>query len=145
LTGHNDESKGEKMKKLSESLLFVCLLICAAVTACGAKRSGSVTLTQKDAGTTVHVKQGANVNITLDGNPTTGYTWEVAPGGSSVLEQQGDPASKPDSSAVGSGGMVTLKFKAAQAGTINLKLVYHRTFEPNVVPLHTFEVKIVVE
>jgi inhibitor of cysteine peptidase len=91
------------------------------------------------------VKQGANVNITLAGNPTTGYTWEVSPGGSSVLEQQGDPAFKPDSSAVGSGGMMTLQFKAAQAGTINLKLIYHRTFEANVAPLHTFEVTIVVE
>jgi inhibitor of cysteine peptidase len=134
------------MKKLSESLqVFVCLIICAAVAACGAQGSGPVTLTQKDAGTTVHVKQGANVNITLAGNPTTGYTWEVAPGGSGVLEQQGEPAFKPDSSAVGSGGMVTLQFKAAQAGTINLKLIYHRTFEPNVAPLNTFEVTIVVE
>ena len=134
------------MKKLSEILqLVVCLIICAAMAACGARGSDSVTLTQKDAGTTVHLKQGTNVNIALEGNPTTGYTWEVAPGGSSVLEQQGEPTFKPDSSAVGSGGMVTLQFKASQAGTINLKLIYHRTFEPNVAPLHTFEVTIVVE
>jgi len=134
------------MKKLSERLqLVVCLIICAAMAACGARGSDSVTLTQKDAGTTVHLKQGTNVNIALEGNPTTGYTWEVAPGGNGVLEQQGEPAFKPDSSAVGSGGMVTLQFKASQAGTINLKLIYHRTFEPNVAPLHTFEVTIVVE
>lgn len=125
--------------------LLICLIICAALAACGAKGADSLMLTQKDAGTTVHVKQGGIVNITLEGNPTTGYTWEVAPGGSGVLEQQGEATFKADSSALGSGGMMTLQFKAAQAGTTDLKLVYHRTFEPNVAPLHTFEVTIVVE
>ncbi len=125
--------------------LFVCLMICAALAACGAQGPDPVTLTQKDAGTTVHVKQGSVLNITLEGNPTTGYTWEVVPGGSGVLEQQGEPAFKADSSALGSGGMMTLQFKATQTGTTALKLIYHRTFEPNVAPLQTFEATIVVE
>lgn len=125
--------------------LFVCLLLCAALAACGAQGADPVTVTQKEAGTTVHVKQGSTVNITLEGNPTTGYTWEVAPGGSGGLEQQGEPVFKADSNALGSGGMMTLQFKAAQAGTTALKLIYHRTFEPNVAPLQTFEVTIIVE
>ena len=125
--------------------LFVCLVICAALSACAAKNSDMVALTQKDAGTTVHVKQGSIVSIILEGNPTTGYTWEVAPGGSGSLEQQGESSFKADSSALGSGGMMTLQFKAAQAGTSTLKLIYHRSFEPNVAPLQTFEVTIVVE
>ncbi len=125
--------------------LIVCLIIGLALAACGAKGVDPVTLTQKDAGTTVHVKQGSVVNIQLEGNPTTGYTWEVAPGGSGVLEQQGEPAFKADSNALGSGGMMTLQFKAAQTGTTALKLIYHRTFEPNVAPLNTFEVTIVAE
>ena len=125
--------------------LCVCLIICAALSACAAKSSEPVSITQKDAGTTVHVKQGSIVNITLEGNPTTGYTWEVAPGASGALEQQGEPSFKADSSALGSGGMMTLQFKAARAGTSTLKLIYHRSFEPNVAPLQTFEVTIVVE
>ena len=125
--------------------LFVCLIICAALAACGAKGVDPVTLTQKDAGTAVHVKQGSIVNVTLEGNPTTGYTWEIAPGGSGVLEPQGEPVFKADSNALGSGGMMTFQFKAAQAGTSSLKLIYHRTFEPNVAPLQTFEVTIIVE
>ena len=125
--------------------LFVCLIICAALAACGTPGTNPVALTQKDAGTTVHVKQGSIVNIQLEGNPSTGYTWEVAPGGGGVLEQQGEPTFKADSTVLGSGGMVTLQFKAAQAGTSNLKLIYHRPFEPNVAPLHTFQVTIVAE
>ncbi len=125
--------------------LLVCAIICAALAACGTKGVDPITLTQKDAGTTVHVKQGSIVNVQLEGNPTTGYTWEVAPGGSVGLEQQGEPTFKADSNALGSGGMMTLQFKAAQAGTTTLKMIYHRTFEPNVAPLHTYEVTIVVE
>ncbi len=125
--------------------LFACLVVYALLAGCGAQGADPVTLTQKDAGTTVHVKQGSVVNITLEGNPTTGYTWEVAPEGSGGLAQQGEPSFKADSSALGSGGMMTLQFKAAQAGTTTLKLIYHRTFEPNVPPLQTFEVTIVVD
>jgi inhibitor of cysteine peptidase len=126
-------------------LLFAGLIICLTLAACGAMGTDPITITQKDAGTTIHVKQGSLLNVTLEGNPTTGYTWEVAPGGSGVLEQQGEPAFQADSSALGSGGMMTLQFRAAQTGTTNLKLIYHRTFEPNIAPLNTFEVTIVVE
>ncbi len=125
--------------------LFVCLIIFAALAACGALGSDPVALTVKDAGSTVHVKQGGTVQIALEGNPTTGYTWEVAPGSGAGLTQQGEPEFKADSSALGSGGIMTLRFKAAEAGTTTLKLIYHRTFEPSVAPLNTFEVTIVVE
>lgn len=125
--------------------LLVCFIIGAALAACGALGSNPVSLTGKDAGSTVHVKQGGTVQIALEGNPTTGYTWEVAPGSAAGLEQQGEPEFKADSSALGSGGMMTLRFKATQPGTTALKLIYHRTFEPNVAPLQTFEVTIVVD
>lgn len=126
-------------------LPFAYLVICLTLGACGAQGVDPVTITQKDAGTTIRVKQGSLINVTLEGNPTTGYTWEAAPGAGAGLEPQGEPAFKADSSALGSGGMMTLQFKAAQTGTIDLKLIYHRTFEPNVAPLRTFEVTIVVE
>ncbi len=125
--------------------LFICLIIGAALAACGALGANPVSLTGKDAGSTVHVKQGGMVQIALEGNPTTGYTWEVAPGSGAGLTQQGEPEFKADSSALGSGGIMTLRFQATQAGTSTLKLIYHRTFEPNVAPLDTFEVTIVVE
>jgi len=40
---------------------------------------------------------------------------------------------------------VTLPFEAAGAGKTALKLIYHRSFEPNVPPLKTFEANIVVQ
>ncbi len=125
--------------------LFICLMIGAALAACGALGSDPLSLTKKDAGSTVHVKQGGTVQIALEGNPTTGYTWELAPGSGAGLTQQGEPEFKADSNALGSGGIMTLRFQATQAGTSTLKLIYHRTFEPNVAPLDSFEVTVVVE
>ncbi len=125
--------------------LLICVIFGLALAACALPGSSSTkTLTAKDAGATIHVKQGDLVDVTLEGNPTTGYTWEALPGSESILQQQGEPQFKPSSSALGSGGEMTLQFKAVEAGTADLKLVYHRSFEPNVPPLQSFEATIVV-
>ena len=125
--------------------LFACILTCAALAACALPGSGVTKLTAAEAGTAIHVKQGETVEITLEGNPTTGYTWEVVAGTGDVLAQQGETDFKANSNALGSSGMMTLRFKALQLGTVELKLIYHRTFEPNVPPLRTFDVTVVVD
>lgn len=125
--------------------LLICLLFFGALGACVLSGGNATKLTAKDAGSTIYVKQGEVLEVTLEGNPTTGYTWEEPAGAGEVLAQQGEPEFKADSSALGSGGMMTLRFKAMQAGTYPLKLIYHRTFEPNVPPLQTYDVTIVVE
>ncbi len=123
--------------------LFLCLVFFLALAACVLSGPAPTSLTAKDAGSTVHVKQGDIVQVSLSGNPTTGYTWEVVPGGGGLV-QQGEAEFKPESSALGSGGMMTLRFKATQPGTTDLNLIYHRPFEPNVPPLQSFEVTVVV-
>ncbi len=125
--------------------LFLCLVGLLALVACVLPGSGPMQLTAKDAGSTVHVKQGATVAVSLDGNPTTGYTWEVAPDSGNLLAEQGDPKFAADSNSLGSGGTMTLSFKAVQTGTAPFKLIYHKTFEPNVAPIQTFDVTIVVD
>lgn len=124
--------------------LFLCLVFFLAVAACALPASGTTSLTAKDAGSTIQIKQGDIVQVALNGNPTTGFTWEALPG-SEGLVQQGEAEFKPDSNALGSGGNMTLQFKAVRPGTTVLKLIYHRPFEPNVPPLQSFEVTVVVE
>ena len=41
---------------------------------------------------------------------------------------------------VGSGGTLTLTFRVLKSGPAALTLVYHRPWEKNVVPLHTFSI-----
>ncbi len=125
--------------------VMIAFIVIAVLAACGAAGSDPVKLTAKDAGTTLHLKQGDTFEIALEGNPTTGYTWEVAPGSGDVVALQGQPQFKADTNALGSGGIMTLQFKAVQQGTAALKLIYHRTFEAGVAPLQSFEVTIVVE
>jgi inhibitor of cysteine peptidase len=102
-------------------------------------------LTEKDAGSAVVMKVGDTLEIALEGNPTTGYTWELAPGSATLLAAQGSADFKPDSKLIGSGGIVTLRFTAVQPGEGSLQLIYHRTFEPKVPPLKTFGIRLEVD
>ena len=126
-------------------IVLLCLALVAALTmACG-DDDGPKSLTGDDAGTTVKVRNGDTFQVKLDGNPTTGYSWEPENLDTSILEQQGDWDFDPESSAVGAGGTVTTTFKAVGAGTTTLRLIYHRPFEQVVAPLETWEVTVEVE
>ena len=125
--------------------LLGCFLVCTTLAACASHKPTMTKLVAKDAGSTVHIREGDILEIALEGNPTTGYTWEVAPAIGALLVQQGEGEYKAESSALGAGGIVTLRFKAIEKGTAELKLIYHRTFEPNVPPLRTFDIKIIVD
>ena len=124
--------------------LLALLSVCAVLASCASPAASVTRLTAKDAGSTVNVKVGSTLEIALEGNPTTGYTWEIAPESGALLSQQGEAEFKPASSALGSGGIVTLRFKAIQPGNMKLKLIYHRTFEPGVAPLKSYEIGLVV-
>jgi inhibitor of cysteine peptidase len=92
----------------------------------------------------VELKVGDALDVTLDGNPTTGYVWEVQWVDSDVLQPVGETDFEPDSGAVGSGGRVTLHFVALATGQTPLQLIYHRPWEQDVPPIRTFEVAVTV-
>ena len=101
-------------------------------------------LTAADNGSTVELKRGQVVSITLEANPTTGYTWEVVePRDGQVMRQVGEIEFIPnrqESGIVGSGGVQIIRFEAINAGQTVLKLVYHRSWETDVEPLKTFSI-----
>lgn len=105
----------------------------------------SVKLSEKDLGQTVKMSVGDVLEIALKGNPTTGYIWGVASPDKRILKQVGETKFEPDRKARGSGGNIILRFEAAMAGEISLKLMYHRPFEKNKPPIKTFEVKVIVK
>jgi inhibitor of cysteine peptidase len=102
------------------------------------------TVTEKDSGSQVELIVGQDMRVSLEGNPTTGYTWEVGEAGTGVLTQVGEMEYQSDSSAVGAGGVMIFRFHAVETGETKLKLVYHRSFEKDTPPLKTFEVTITV-
>ena len=124
--------------------LFGSLLLCAALSACSPAKPTVTKLEAKDSGSTVHMKVDDTLEISLEGNTSTGYTWEALPDLGALLAQQGD-GKYVANSAVGSGGVMTFTFKAVQPGSSGLQLIYHRPFAPTEPPSQTFDLNIVVD
>ncbi len=105
-----------------------------------------VNLVAADNGENVRLFAGQELIIQLDGNPTTGYTWETKDLDTNMFTQVGDvqfTSSNPK--LVGSGGTQTLTLKVLNAGTSTLSLIYHRPWEKNVQPAKTFTVTVTVK
>ncbi|VVB94367.1 Chagasin family peptidase inhibitor I42 [uncultured archaeon] len=79
--------------------------------------------------------------ITLEADPTSGYTWEVAELDTQILRQV-ETSFKPESNASGAKGVQTLRFKSVMRGKTPLKLIYHH---PGInEPLNIFSLQVVI-
>ena len=99
-------------------------------------------LTEWDSGHTVELPLGERLVVSLEGNPTIGYRWEVDANDPAVLQPNGTP----QFAAVGGAGAgrFTLKFTAIRAGQTNLRLLYRRPFEKVAPPAKRFQVSVTV-
>ena len=119
-------------------------MVMALFSGCGAKGAN---LTEADNGKQITVKSGDVITLTLNSNPTTGYSWQVMEIDNAVLAQQGDPEYKQASGAqglVGAGGTETIRFSVVGKGTTTLELGYMRPWE-SVSPIETFTLQVVVQ
>jgi inhibitor of cysteine peptidase len=122
------------------SLLLASFILCGF----SAAPKGPAQFTEADSGKTIEIKTGGSFDISLEGNPSTGYIWSLASKRSPVINQMGDPEFKPKSKLIGSGGISTFHFKAARPGKAALRLVYHRPWEKKKEPARTFQLNITV-
>lgn len=128
------------MRKLTFSTAIIVLLL--ALTACAGPAEK---LKEADNGKTIDLKAGETFTVSLEGNPTTGYSWEVAAIEPALVELVSEPDYKSDSMLIGSGGVFTFTFKAVSAGSSGVRLIYHRAWEEDVAPLEMFEVQVNVK
>jgi inhibitor of cysteine peptidase len=132
------------MKKLPMILLVVLLLGLMTAAYFGRDRS-VIKLEETDSGKTIELSMGDHIEVALEGNPTTGYTWEVV-SGQELLEQVSEAEFVAASQQmVGAGGQMRFEFKAIAPGTAVLQLVYLRPFERDVEPLQTFSIRLNVK
>lgn len=85
--------------------------------------------------------------VELSGNRTTGYAWDVALSGDSVLTQQGPVryvAAGQDAQTVGSGGTEVFTFVANGIGEQQLDFAYRRPWEKNVQPVRKQSYRVAV-
>ena len=133
------------MRSMRLPLAIAILMAVMAVGACGPVGSSGATieLTAADAGSAIQAAVGDRIIISLEANPTTGYTWQEQPGlDTSVVtfvseDYQQAPAS-PDM--VGVGGIDTLTYDVVGAGTTTIALGYQRSGDPS--PSETFTVTV---
>jgi inhibitor of cysteine peptidase len=115
--------------------------------------SGNVANVSLDAtaeGSTQQLKMGEVLSISLESNPSTGYSWFATISNPAVLVQMGEPQyQEPPSSSgtplLGAAGTQTFYFQAAETGTTTLTLDYKRSFETSVAPEKTVGMTVIVK
>jgi predicted secreted protein len=107
------------------------------------KKPAVVVVTKADADKTVAVSPGQTLEVVLDGNPSTGFTWTVA-SEPEFLKSEGEPtfASEAETGVVGAGGKQTLAFSVTATGKGSLNLTYLRPWETDTPPAETFKVEV---
>jgi predicted secreted protein len=105
-------------------------------------RADAVQLNADNNNQTVSLGQGAVVELSLPGNPTTGYSWSFAEApDQSVLAETSHFYISP-SQAIGSGGDEHWVFRAVGAGTTQINLAYSRPWEKDTPPVKTYAVAV---
>ena len=109
------------------------------------KERPAVSLSEEQNGGQVALIVNDQVQVLLEGNPTTGYTWEPDNLDIVLLAQLGESSYTSNSKLKGSPGKFVFTFKALQPGVTKLRLIYHRTFEKNTAPERIFEVTLDIQ
>lgn len=119
------------------------LLAALLLTLAGCESDGVIWIAESDNGKTFNAAVGDTLKVKLWGNPTTGYTWNPAAISTNVLVQTSVDF-EADSDDAGAGGYYYFCYKAQGAGTAGVSMTYNRVFEPNELPVKTFQVTIAV-
>jgi len=102
-------------------------------------------LTQSDSGKTLALNKGDVLQVTLDCNPSTGYSWQVMQINDAVLVQAGEAEYQPGGDMPGAPGTCVFRFNAISAGTSTLKLGYKQWWDAQMAPDPVFEVTVNVQ
>lgn len=106
----------------------------------GCANGNTIALTSSDNGKTIDAVVGDKIEVAIEGNPTTGFTWETEQLNIAQLQQLGEPEYTAASNLLGSAGTYVFTFKVVGTGETSLKLIYHRTWEEGIPPEQIFEV-----
>ncbi len=100
-------------------------------------------ITQDDEGKDFELQQGDTLDLTLAGNPTTGFRWWLESGGEPACESVSE-SFDAGAGTVGSSGVYRWVFRAAGPGQGRIKLVYGRRRQDSP-PARAFEVSVNVK
>lgn len=126
----------------------ILVLIAASAVMCSCVGSDEseeeeIKLDSNDIGHLIELVEGQDVVVSLEGNPSTGFQWEVIALDEQVLANQSQ-AFETRSDLEGDPGLVVLRFRAVGTGETDLELAYRRPWEQDVEPLATYSLQVVV-
>ena len=104
-----------------------------------------VNVTDADNGRTIEILRFRTVKVSLESNPTTGYSWQlISPADRKVLRLYYSKYRARTSKLVGAGGREEWKFRAMAPGTTIVKVVYSRPWERSTPPakIFTFTIRV---
>ncbi len=109
-------------------LVLVGILVAFAASVILPSGSVAATAGDGDNGKTITVNEGASIKISLDENPTTGYSWnETVTSGLTIVDSEYVGG---DSGTAGAGGVHEWTIKATGKGQQQFTAVYKRPWEP---------------
>jgi inhibitor of cysteine peptidase len=103
-----------------------------ALAACGDDGRSTVVLGEADSLSEVSLDVGDQLDVELESNPTTGYSWELGPlpDGLQLVSSDFD---EPDGSLVGAAGTQVFVFDVVGPGSGILRFEYVRVFDDPVI------------
>jgi inhibitor of cysteine peptidase len=104
----------------------------ALLAACGDDGGTTVVLDATDSLSAVSLDVGDQLDVSLEANPTTGYSWELGPLPDG-LELVSSDFEEPGGSLVGASGTQLFVFDVVGAGSGILRFEYVRVFEDPIV------------
>ena len=127
--------------------VIIVLLLSLSVMLAGCGSVDEIIVRDADEGRRVDLEVGQVLTVSLESNPTTGYSWQVADSDDAVLQQLGEVEFKQagEEGLVGAGGIETFRFEAVRAGKTSLALEYLRPWEEGISPEKTFTIQVVVQ
>ncbi len=112
----------------------------------GSAAGGATVVTEQTGGDT-SLKVGGVLEVRLEANHTTGYSWVQTPAANPVLTRLGAAAyeQEPAGGKAGVGGVEVWKFKAIKAGKQSLRFEYRRPWEKNTSAAKTVTFSVTVQ
>jgi len=118
-------------------------LLTAALVLAGCAAEGQTLGVSAD-GARVQLDHRSSVEIVLEGNATTGFSWELVAYDPAVIAPEGEPVyEEAETGMVGGGGAWVWTLVAQDPGECTVEFVYHRTWEDDP-PERTFSFTAVV-
>jgi predicted secreted protein len=136
------------MKTITAVALGFILAAVIGVALASGGGTGATTVSAADSGSTIELAVGETLTVTLESNPTTGFSWALAANSDEAVLQEVDHEYVADASAetplAGAGGVENWTFKALAKGETTISMEYSRPWEGGEKAAQTFDLTVAV-